>query len=303
MSENESGIRLEFAQFGHFDSFDIIRSMVSMASVADEDLPTPIATGLKTMYFVDKNVLLGATYFYKVRVHRGSESFLSEEIGVLAIPPSHDEHWPNVSSLLHFDGTDNSTLFIDETGLVWNGTGNPLLKISEKVFGQSSIYFDGASSLKVADNTKFSYGSGQFTWECFIRLNSTSGNQYIFDHSSGSGNAGTLSYYDNKLRFYNQNTGIYGDLYTAGPSLAPNTWHHVAVVRDATMYTTIYVDGVTVATGYDNLNYNNSEIWIGRYAGSAIAYFSGYIDEVRITKGVARYISDFTPPDKQFPSM
>lgn len=81
---NEQGIRLEFAQFGHFTSFDVIRSMVSMASVADADLPTPIATGLKTMYYVDSDVVEGLTYHYKVRVWRRSVSFVSDEITVIA---------------------------------------------------------------------------------------------------------------------------------------------------------------------------------------------------------------------------
>lgn len=54
-----AGIRLEFAQFGHFDSFEIIRSITSMVGIADADLPAPIATGLKTMYYVDSNVIQG----------------------------------------------------------------------------------------------------------------------------------------------------------------------------------------------------------------------------------------------------
>ena len=57
-----AGIRLEFAQFGHFDSFEIIRSMTSMVGIADADLPAPIATGVKTMYYVDSNVVMGNTY-------------------------------------------------------------------------------------------------------------------------------------------------------------------------------------------------------------------------------------------------
>lgn len=82
---DEQGIRLEFAQFGHFDSFDVIRSMTSMVGVADIDLPIPIATGLKTMYYVDANVVEGLTYYYKVRVWRGISKFVSAEIEIAAI--------------------------------------------------------------------------------------------------------------------------------------------------------------------------------------------------------------------------
>jgi hypothetical protein len=79
---DEKGVRLEFAQFGHFDSFEVIRSLTSMIGIADHELPTPIATGLKTMYYVDSNVIEGLTYYYKVRVKRGTESYLSDELSI-----------------------------------------------------------------------------------------------------------------------------------------------------------------------------------------------------------------------------
>lgn len=80
---DEKGVRLEFAQFGHFDSFEVIRSTTSMESIADNELPAPIAIGLKTMYYVDSRVIEGITYFYKIRVKRGMFSFVSDEISVI----------------------------------------------------------------------------------------------------------------------------------------------------------------------------------------------------------------------------
>ncbi len=80
-----AGIVLEWAQFGDFDSFDIIRSVTSMGGVADVDLPSPIATNLKTMYYVDTAVVFGASYFYKVRAWRdGVAKISSEQLMVLA---------------------------------------------------------------------------------------------------------------------------------------------------------------------------------------------------------------------------
>ena len=79
-----AGIRLEWAQFGHFDSFDVIRSDTSMASIPDTNLPSPIATNLKTMYFVDTTVVQGAVYFYKIKAWRDSVSVVSDEINVIA---------------------------------------------------------------------------------------------------------------------------------------------------------------------------------------------------------------------------
>lgn len=80
-----AGIRLEWAQFGDFDSFDVIRSGTSMANVADVDLPSAIATNLKTMYYVDTAVVLGGVYFYKVRARRDGVAKISSE-QVMVVP-------------------------------------------------------------------------------------------------------------------------------------------------------------------------------------------------------------------------
>lgn len=80
-----AGNRLEFAQFGDFDSFDVIRSSTDIAHIEDHELPTPIATGLKTMYYMDGDVVEETAYYYRVRVWRGSVSFVSNSILVRTI--------------------------------------------------------------------------------------------------------------------------------------------------------------------------------------------------------------------------
>lgn len=86
MSEDESGVRLEFAQFGHFDSFTIYKQTTPIDL---ENLPEPIAVGLKTMHFVDTQVLLETTYHYLVATYRDSEVRYSEptSIFVTFTPP------------------------------------------------------------------------------------------------------------------------------------------------------------------------------------------------------------------------
>ena len=82
-----AGIRLEFAQFGDFDSFDVFRSNEPMLL---ESLPAPVAQGLKTMFFVDANVPYG-DYYYRVRVNRSSDSLVSEEIFIrFELSPPYD---------------------------------------------------------------------------------------------------------------------------------------------------------------------------------------------------------------------
>lgn len=161
-----AGIRLEFAQFGHFDSFDVVRSITSMIGVADVDLPTPIATGLKSMYYVDASVVHGQVYYYKVRVWRGSTSFVSDEI---AISTDIDNYWANVSSLLHFDGFDNSTIFTDEKGTIWTRNGSPIISTAQSKFGGSSGRFSKNNYISTNTLAPFLFGaSDDFTIEAWI---------------------------------------------------------------------------------------------------------------------------------------
>lgn len=103
-----ASITLEFAQFGHFDSFEIIRSLTSMASTPDSALPAPIATGLQTMYYADTTVVDGSTYYYKVRVWRGPESLVSDEVMVRAMQDEYLLDMP-FSTDIHDHGKFNLT--------------------------------------------------------------------------------------------------------------------------------------------------------------------------------------------------
>lgn len=77
-----AGIRLEWAQFGNFDHFEIYRSQDEMDV---EDLPVPLAT-VEKMYFVDDMVVDGETYHYRIATIRGLEKQLSDEVVVVATP-------------------------------------------------------------------------------------------------------------------------------------------------------------------------------------------------------------------------
>lgn len=148
-----AGIRLEWAQFGDFDSFDVIRSNISMANIADEDLPSPIATGLSTMYYVDTTVVEGATYYYKVRVNRDGTSVVSNEVSVAA-----NNLWtPHVLTLaLWLDAKDTSTLTValDNTVSEWRDkSGNNRHAVQSAVslrpsYSTSAFCLSASSGLK-----------------------------------------------------------------------------------------------------------------------------------------------------------
>lgn len=102
-----AGIRLEFAQFGDFDSFDVIRSTSSMSGIADVDLPSPIVTGLNTMYYIDTGIVENQKYYYRVAVWRDGIKSVSEQI----------TSWATESVVVIW--SDFTTNIIDDTGKKW----------------------------------------------------------------------------------------------------------------------------------------------------------------------------------------
>jgi hypothetical protein len=85
-------------------------------------------------------------------------------------------------------------------------------------------------------------------------------------------------------------------------SFTLNTWHHIAVVRNAGTYK-VFKDGtdITTSTYTDSSTLDLSGMIIGDSSVSG-RNFVGYIDEFRITKGVARWTANYTPPTAPFPN-
>ncbi len=155
-----AGIRIEFAQFGDFDSFDVIRSTSSMSSIPDDDLPSPIATGLTTMYYVDTTVVINATYYYRIRVWRNGVSIVSDEISVIA-----NSLWtPHVLTLaLWLDAKDTSTLTValDNTVSEWRDkSGNNRHAVQNELSLQP---FYSASKFCVFSSSYLKKMTGVFT--------------------------------------------------------------------------------------------------------------------------------------------
>ena len=165
----------------------------------------------------------------------------------------------------------------------------------QKKFGSTSIYFDGVVGdyLEITDHADFTFGTGNFTIEFFVNMGDQAGNYTTLFHSANhdvrvtigaSATAPTLSFYSDTWDAHTSGTTDIGD----------NAWHHCAIVREGTDLK-IYVDGALEATRASSGNsLDPDNIRIGQYATSLP--FKGYIDEIRITKGLAVYTGAFTVP-------
>jgi hypothetical protein len=206
-------------------------------------------------------------------------------------------------SLLHFDGLDASTSLIDETGKTWTTSGNIQLDTAQSKFGMSSVLFDGVDDYFYGNGSPdFAFGTEDFTIDFWFRINSTTSpaaNNCLFDFRPWEANGYPVIYFDtnNNLRFY-----ISGSIRIFGTTaITEDAWHHFALAR-ASGNTKMFLDGIqegdTYADSNDYLIYETRPLFGVDFTASSD--FGGWIDELRFSKGIARWTSNFTPPTKSY---
>jgi hypothetical protein len=214
-----------------------------------------------------------------------------------------DSYFSNVSLLLHGDGTNGSTTITDNSPSPKTVTanGNAQISTAQSKFGGASIAFDGTGdNLSVAESTGFDFGSANFTVECWIYANSLSASDYaalMGFHDAINFNAWGAYVRSNGVFFYGSTATL-----TGGGTVNTSTWYHFAASRSGSTIR-VFLDGIEV----------NSDTVFGTYVAGGLLFrvgddntggnpaFNGYIDDLRITKGVARYTANFTPPTAPFP--
>jgi len=199
----------------------------------------------------------------------------------------------NTALLIHSDTTDGSTTFTDSSGntLSITAEGNPQHEVDQKKFGTTSIYFDGNDALTTS-SSDFVFGTtDDFTIDFWYYPEAFASNQYLFDFGT---NDGALSLLNGGVRYYNITLGTGSVLYSTVPAITLAVWVHLAIVR-ASGITTLYLDGVAKANDTDGYDYATQLFYLCRYGGGG-NFCNGYIDEFRISAGIARWTSNFTPP-------
>lgn len=222
-----------------------------------------------------------------------------------------DPYYSNVSLLLHCDGPNGSTTFTDSSSSTKTATryGGAIISTAQSKFGGASLFCDGAGDqITFANTSSLQFGSGDFTLEFWIRTNKASqpnGFPRVFAkglyQAAGAWN----------LTYIKSSGELVFDFYTSGATalgiscgtITDDTWSHVAICRSGTEVKT-FLDGVTQASGTNSTNLNATDVLsvcgTSNISGSGTTY--AYIDDVRITKGVARYSANFTPPSDPFPN-
>ena len=232
-------------------------------------------------------------YISNFRVVKGTAVYTS----AFTPPTSPVTAITNTSLLLN---ATNAAIFDNSMKNDLETVGNAQISTSVKKFGTGSMAFDGSTSNRIRPPASdlYAFGTGNFTVEAWVYVTNLSTENFVFDTRSSASTAGmgfSLQPSTGKLRYSGNANNV---LTTTGVSA--NTWTHVAWVRNGSTITG-YINGVSggSASNSDNLTQTNGEV--GNVPFSSVGT-NMYIDDLRITKGVARYTANFTAPTAPFPN-
>lgn len=212
-----------------------------------------------------------------------------------------------VKLLLHMDG--ESSTFTDSSlyAHVITPNGSVVQTDAQYKWGKSAYFPGTGDHLSIPDSDDWNFASGDFTIDSWIYLLSNSGgidHMIACQYSVSAYSPFYFAVYDDRLCFlWSYSDGTWNNIsnYVGGISLNTDTWYHVAAVRNGTTIKT-YVNGIadlnitSVGTLYDS----SGDLMIGKYSSFPTLY--GYLDELRISKGKARWTSNFTPPSAPYDS-
>jgi collagen type VII alpha len=211
-----------------------------------------------------------------------------------------DQYYNSCSLLCHFDTINSAGRFIDNSrnNFAITSSGNVGLSTSQYKFGGSSGLFDGtADYLTTKSDSSFGFGTGDYTIEAWVYPTSIRNGENLIYATDVTG--GT-SFGFNQTQVYIGARGVAYDLQVTYTVVA-NVWTHLAATRQSGTVR-IFANGSLISSGTVTRNCPQGPGVIGDYPTLTGNGLTGYIDELRVTKGVARYTANFTPPNAPFPN-
>ena len=200
---------------------------------------------------------------------------------------------------LHIKGTDASIIDKSQgTNLELVNTTGSTTQV--KFADTKSIYTGGNSSAKIRlDESNpiynLSYGQGDFTIEGWFRPTDNTNNPKLYMDAISASTYWQLYYLSGTgITLRANNTGIYS--IETGDSFTENTWHHIALCRAGSNYKVFHNGTEIINVNSTHQIGSNSQKTIGGTDLSSGNNLRGHIQDFRITKGLARYTANFTPP-------
>ena len=223
-----------------------------------------------------------------------------------------DPSYNSVSLLLRGSGVAGPLVPYDEspTPKTLTVSGNAGISTTTFKYGGSALvagtspnFTWGSNRIQVPAGAAFAYGTGDFTVEAWIYPTVASNGIFWGQTVSGTNYFICQTSADRRPAFVFATSG--GGTAVFGPVITLNQWSHVAIVRNAGQVR-VYSNGVggTAVACTQNFSDTTFVPTIGGYTHNATqVIFSGLIDDLRVTKGIARYKKDFLPPPAQLPAI
>jgi len=244
------------------------------------------------------SAVLSTGYISNIRIVKGTRIYTA----AFSPPSSPVTAVTNTQLLLNFT---NGAIFDNGKKAAYETIGNTQISTTQKKFGSASLYFDGTGDyLSAASNHIFDINK-DFTIELWAYFNTLSGTQIMVARQGTVGGDGLFQFRANgsTLEFVicaNGSTSV--TTVTTGSILTTTTWTHLAVTRSGSTIR-LFVNGTLSQTGTSGVSATSTTrpLTVGCLNDFTPSYFTNaYIDDLRITKGVARYTASFTPPTSAY---
>ena len=233
------------------------------------------------------------TLYYYCTAHSGMGSSITGITTNEKLADQYASHCTLALPLVGANSDVSASIACTMTNKAVTSDGNVAASSVLSNFYSGSFYFEGTDNiLTIPDNSDFSFGSGDYTIEMWVYPTRISGTQENLITRGTSGFSGFIMSVTN---FLDSTSGSAWDAnITYDNPLVANKWQHIAVCRYGDTWT-VYINGV--ANGSDTASGSVSAsgtLTIGGRTGQTD--FQGYMNDVRLYKGVAKYTSDFVVP-------
>jgi hypothetical protein len=302
---------------GNWHHFALVRSGNDFMMFVDGTLSSSISDtnaltdSSGTMYIGINATFVGRDYEGSVdefRISKGIARWVTDFV------PANTPYEPVIvngvddtytKTLLHFEGSDLSTEFIDESARVWSVVGDTKISTALSKFNLASGAFDGSGDyLTSPDSADFDFAGGDFTIDAWVYPQNDYSNDGRIIISKSTGNFSGWCFF---IRSAGQLMFIWENNWAVHESISTvplNQWSHVAVVRHGDNYN-YYINGQDAGGSFTSnipVIGSSTEERIGSWSYSEGYNFSGNIDELRVSKGVARWSAAFATPTKAYQS-
>lgn len=221
-----------------------------------------------------------------------------------------DADYAKVSLLLQGNAAAGSQDFVDGSprAKVMSPSGAGVVISATAKYGSGSVQPDGTDYVSCPAHDDFNFGTADFTIEGWLKTTSSTSYATIFSKTSSGFGVGSIALVINYASSTTGDVAAYAADYssgvmmsTTGCNVRDDAWHHIAWVREAGVHY-LYVDGVERATrSWAGAITDLAQVAaVGGWVPIPARNLGGKIDDLRVTKGLARYTGAFTPPTAEF---